>query len=152
MKMNGCQFMTPSPEGQDAMIKSGGSTEPSSTDLLEYSRTLVAYFAALHSQVQSFTSCLSFHTLHLLCVADSFFLLLLFFLERDLFGAEPFDPFSCGAGDFPPDIQSKLDEMQVTKPLPLQKCCFYCHVNIRGHCLCCRRHDHGLCCKGGGGK
>lgn len=37
----------------------------------------------------------------------------LFFLERDLFGAEPFDPFSCGAGDFPPDIQSKLDEMQV---------------------------------------
>lgn len=33
--------------------------------------------------------------------------------ERDLFGAEPFDPFSCGAGDFPPDIQSKLDEMQV---------------------------------------
>ncbi|XP_053140223.1 PTB domain-containing engulfment adapter protein 1 isoform X8 [Hemicordylus capensis] len=32
--------------------------------------------------------------------------------ERDLFGAEPFDPFSCGAGDFPPDIQSKLDEMQ----------------------------------------
>jgi len=34
--------------------------------------------------------------------------------ERDLFGAEPFDPFSCGAGDFPPDIQSKLDEMQVT--------------------------------------
>lgn len=35
-------------------------------------------------------------------------------LERDLFGAEPFDPFSCAAGDFPPDIQSKLDEMQVT--------------------------------------
>uniref|UniRef100_A0A8D0HJZ7 PTB domain-containing engulfment adapter protein 1 n=1 Tax=Sphenodon punctatus TaxID=8508 RepID=A0A8D0HJZ7_SPHPU len=32
--------------------------------------------------------------------------------ELDLFGAEPFDPFSCGAGDFPPDIQSKLDEMQ----------------------------------------
>ncbi|XP_064419660.1 PTB domain-containing engulfment adapter protein 1 isoform X2 [Latimeria chalumnae] len=32
--------------------------------------------------------------------------------KRDLFGAEPFDPFSCGAGDFPPDIQSKLDEMQ----------------------------------------
>lgn len=37
--------------------------------------------------------------------------------ERDLFGAEPFDPFSCGAGDFPPDIQSKLDEMQVTTDL-----------------------------------
>uniref|UniRef100_A0A8C5X7K1 PTB domain-containing engulfment adapter protein 1 n=1 Tax=Malurus cyaneus samueli TaxID=2593467 RepID=A0A8C5X7K1_9PASS len=35
-------------------------------------------------------------------------------IKRDLFGAEPFDPFSCGAGDFPPDIQSKLDEMQVT--------------------------------------
>ncbi|XP_069471724.1 PTB domain-containing engulfment adapter protein 1 isoform X2 [Ambystoma mexicanum] len=33
-------------------------------------------------------------------------------IHRDLFGAEPFDPFSCGAGDFPPDIQSKLDEMQ----------------------------------------
>ncbi|KAB0359057.1 hypothetical protein FD754_003213, partial [Muntiacus muntjak] len=35
-------------------------------------------------------------------------------IKRDLFGAEPFDPFNCGAGDFPPDIQSKLDEMQVT--------------------------------------
>nr|BAB30939.1 unnamed protein product [Mus musculus] len=34
--------------------------------------------------------------------------------KRDLFGAEPFDPFNCGSGDFPPDIQSKLDEMQVT--------------------------------------
>ncbi|XP_070588022.1 PTB domain-containing engulfment adapter protein 1 isoform X5 [Erythrolamprus reginae] len=33
-------------------------------------------------------------------------------IKRDLFGAEPFDPFICGAGDFPPDIQSKLDEMQ----------------------------------------
>ncbi|XP_025061115.1 PTB domain-containing engulfment adapter protein 1 isoform X2 [Alligator sinensis] len=33
-------------------------------------------------------------------------------IKRDLFGAEPFDPFSCGAGEFPPDIQSKLDEMQ----------------------------------------
>ncbi|XP_053925591.1 PTB domain-containing engulfment adapter protein 1 isoform X6 [Cuculus canorus] len=33
-------------------------------------------------------------------------------IKRDLFGAEPFDPFSCGTGDFPPDIQSKLDEMQ----------------------------------------
>ncbi|XP_012923794.1 PTB domain-containing engulfment adapter protein 1 isoform X3 [Heterocephalus glaber] len=33
-------------------------------------------------------------------------------MKRDLFGAEPFDPFNCGAGDFPPDIQSKLDEMQ----------------------------------------
>ncbi|XP_035250442.1 PTB domain-containing engulfment adapter protein 1 isoform X2 [Anguilla anguilla] len=33
-------------------------------------------------------------------------------LSTDLFGAEPFDPFTCGAADFPPDIQSKLDEMQ----------------------------------------
>ena len=39
--------------------------------------------------------------------------IIFFSLERDLFGAEPFDPFNCGAGDFPPDIQSKLDEMQV---------------------------------------
>nr|XP_019838601.1 PREDICTED: PTB domain-containing engulfment adapter protein 1 [Bos indicus] len=38
--------------------------------------------------------------------------IIFFLLERDLFGAEPFDPFNCGAGDFPPDIQSKLDEMQ----------------------------------------
>ncbi|XP_005925838.1 PTB domain-containing engulfment adapter protein 1 isoform X5 [Haplochromis burtoni] len=33
-------------------------------------------------------------------------------ISKDLFGAEPFDPFTCGAADFPPDIQSKLDEMQ----------------------------------------
>ncbi|XP_051998828.1 PTB domain-containing engulfment adapter protein 1-like isoform X1 [Xyrauchen texanus] len=33
-------------------------------------------------------------------------------IRRDLFGAEPFDPFTCGSADFPPDIQSKLDEMQ----------------------------------------
>lgn len=33
---------------------------------------------------------------------------------KDLFGAEPFDPFTCGSADFPPDIQSKLDEMQVS--------------------------------------
>ncbi|XP_030643108.1 PTB domain-containing engulfment adapter protein 1 isoform X1 [Chanos chanos] len=32
--------------------------------------------------------------------------------RKDLFGAEPFDPFICGAADFPPDIQSRLDEMQ----------------------------------------
>uniref|UniRef100_A0A3Q3S4D0 PTB domain-containing engulfment adapter protein 1 n=1 Tax=Mastacembelus armatus TaxID=205130 RepID=A0A3Q3S4D0_9TELE len=32
--------------------------------------------------------------------------------DMNLFGAEPFDPFTCGAADFPPDIQSKLDEMQ----------------------------------------
>ncbi|XP_018094518.1 PTB domain-containing engulfment adapter protein 1 isoform X2 [Xenopus laevis] len=32
--------------------------------------------------------------------------------KKDLFGAEPFDPFCCAAGDFPPDIQSRLDEMQ----------------------------------------
>lgn len=36
---------------------------------------------------------------------------------KDLFGAEPFDPFTCGAADFPPDIQSKLDEMQVSRGL-----------------------------------
>uniref|UniRef100_A0AAQ5X9A2 PTB domain-containing engulfment adapter protein 1 n=1 Tax=Amphiprion ocellaris TaxID=80972 RepID=A0AAQ5X9A2_AMPOC len=34
------------------------------------------------------------------------------FILSYLFGAEPFDPFTCGAADFPPDIQSKLDEMQ----------------------------------------
>ncbi|XP_041857421.1 PTB domain-containing engulfment adapter protein 1 isoform X3 [Melanotaenia boesemani] len=33
-------------------------------------------------------------------------------IRKDLFGSEPFDPFTCGAADFPPDIQSKLDEMQ----------------------------------------
>ncbi|XP_049583238.2 PTB domain-containing engulfment adapter protein 1 isoform X1 [Syngnathus scovelli] len=33
-------------------------------------------------------------------------------IGKDLFGAEPFDPFTCGSADFPPDIQSKLDEMQ----------------------------------------
>ncbi|XP_053327770.1 PTB domain-containing engulfment adapter protein 1 [Spea bombifrons] len=33
-------------------------------------------------------------------------------MKKDLFGAEPFDPFCCAVGDFPPDIQSKLDEMQ----------------------------------------
>lgn len=38
---------------------------------------------------------------------------------KDLFGAEPFDPFTCGAADFPPDIQSKLDEMQVSSRLRL---------------------------------
>ncbi|XP_069790842.1 PTB domain-containing engulfment adapter protein 1 isoform X3 [Narcine bancroftii] len=32
--------------------------------------------------------------------------------KRDIFGAEPFDPFISVGGDFPPDIQSKLDEMQ----------------------------------------
>ncbi|XP_017336132.1 PTB domain-containing engulfment adapter protein 1 isoform X1 [Ictalurus punctatus] len=31
----------------------------------------------------------------------------------DLFGAVPFDPFTCGLTDYPPDVQSKLDEMQV---------------------------------------
>ncbi|TSR51409.1 PTB domain-containing engulfment adapter protein 1 [Bagarius yarrelli] len=31
---------------------------------------------------------------------------------KDLFGAEPFDPFICGGADFPPDVQSRLDEMQ----------------------------------------
>ena len=48
---------------------------------------------------------------------------------KDLFGAEPFDPFTCGAADFPPDIQSKLDEMQVSVCLGLipphrSFCCF----------------------------
>lgn len=41
------------------------------------------------------------------------------FAGKDLFGAEPFDPFTCGAADFPPDIQSKLDEMQVSACLRL---------------------------------
>lgn len=55
-------------------------------------------------------------------------LMFFFILERDLFGAEPFDPFSCGAGEFPPDIQSKLDEMQVTTS-HLNKC-FQEHVGV----------------------
>lgn len=46
----------------------------------------------------------------------------LFFVGKDLFGAEPFDPFTCGAADFPPDIQSKLDEMQVS-PRPSGQFC-----------------------------
>uniref|UniRef100_A0A4W5LUK3 PTB domain-containing engulfment adapter protein 1 n=1 Tax=Hucho hucho TaxID=62062 RepID=A0A4W5LUK3_9TELE len=33
-------------------------------------------------------------------------------ISKDLFGAEPFDPFTCGQADFTPDIQSRLDEMQ----------------------------------------
>ncbi|XP_075036156.1 PTB domain-containing engulfment adapter protein 1 isoform X2 [Mixophyes fleayi] len=33
-------------------------------------------------------------------------------IKKDIFGAEPFDPFCCAVGDFTPDIQSKLDEMQ----------------------------------------
>ncbi|KAM9484931.1 PTB domain-containing engulfment adapter protein 1 isoform 1-T1 [Salvelinus alpinus] len=33
-------------------------------------------------------------------------------MSKDLFGAAPFDPFTCGQADFPPDIQSKLDEIQ----------------------------------------
>ncbi|XP_062862130.1 PTB domain-containing engulfment adapter protein 1 isoform X2 [Trichomycterus rosablanca] len=33
-------------------------------------------------------------------------------IRRDLFDAEPFDPFICGAANFPPDVQSRLDEMQ----------------------------------------
>lgn len=44
------------------------------------------------------------------------------FVGKDLFGAEPFDPFTCGAADFPPDIQSKLDEMQVGACLCLIQC------------------------------
>ena len=53
--------------------------------------------------------------LNLLQLTPYYFIhyIIFFPLERDLFGAEPFDPFNCGAGDFPPDIQSKLDEMQV---------------------------------------
>lgn len=35
-------------------------------------------------------------------------------VDIDLFGAEPFDPFICGPAVFTPDIQSKLDEMQVS--------------------------------------
>ena len=52
---------------------------------------------------------ISFSVIYLLCV----------FVGKDLFGAEPFDPFTCGAADFPPDIQSKLDEMQVSTCLCL---------------------------------
>ncbi|KAM4026150.1 PTB domain-containing engulfment adapter protein 1 isoform 6-T12 [Anomaloglossus baeobatrachus] len=33
-------------------------------------------------------------------------------IKKDLFGAEPFDPFCCAVSDYTPDIQSKLDEMQ----------------------------------------
>ncbi|TTH38800.1 PTB domain-containing engulfment adapter protein 1 [Bagarius yarrelli] len=33
-------------------------------------------------------------------------------LGTDLFGAVPFDPFTCSPADFPPDVQSKLEEMQ----------------------------------------
>ncbi|KAG8432781.1 hypothetical protein GDO86_017138 [Hymenochirus boettgeri] len=33
-------------------------------------------------------------------------------MKIDMFGAEPFDPFCCAMGNFSPDIQSKLDEMQ----------------------------------------
>ncbi|XP_066433178.1 PTB domain-containing engulfment adapter protein 1 isoform X1 [Eleutherodactylus coqui] len=33
-------------------------------------------------------------------------------IKKDLFGAEPFDPFCCAVDDYTPDIQSKLDEMQ----------------------------------------
>ncbi|XP_060774683.1 PTB domain-containing engulfment adapter protein 1 isoform X4 [Neoarius graeffei] len=32
--------------------------------------------------------------------------------DTDLFGAVPFDPFTCHIVDYPPDVQSKLDEMQ----------------------------------------
>ncbi|KAK2857436.1 hypothetical protein Q7C36_005355 [Tachysurus vachellii] len=32
--------------------------------------------------------------------------------STDLFGALPFDPFTCGLADYPPDVQSKLAEMQ----------------------------------------
>ncbi|XP_040296735.1 PTB domain-containing engulfment adapter protein 1 isoform X2 [Bufo bufo] len=40
-------------------------------------------------------------------------------IKKDLFGAEPFDPFCCAVGDYTPDIQSKLDEMQVTIPVSI---------------------------------
>ncbi|XP_047193029.1 PTB domain-containing engulfment adapter protein 1 isoform X6 [Scophthalmus maximus] len=68
-------------------------------------------------------------------------------IRKDLFGAEPFDPFTCGAADFPPDIQSKLDEMQ-TGPMLLcaagecHSCCLTClpggvqnGTNLGGHRL-----------------
>ncbi|GAA6080123.1 PTB domain-containing engulfment adapter protein 1 isoform X1, partial [Tachysurus ichikawai] len=32
--------------------------------------------------------------------------------STDLFGALPFDPFTCGLADYPPDVQTKLAEMQ----------------------------------------
>lgn len=52
------------------------------------------------------------------CVAFFLALACVLLADKDLFGAEPFDPFTCGAADFPPDIQSKLDEMQVSPRLP----------------------------------
>lgn len=57
----------------------------------------------LKRQFFLFPACVMFY---LLCLSV--------FIGKDLFGAEPFDPFTCGAADFPPDIQSKLDEMQVS--------------------------------------
>ncbi|XP_044158570.1 PTB domain-containing engulfment adapter protein 1 isoform X2 [Bufo gargarizans] len=40
-------------------------------------------------------------------------------IKKDVFGAEPFDPFCCAVGDYTPDIQSKLDEMQVAIPVSI---------------------------------
>uniref|UniRef100_A0A4W3J0Q9 PTB domain-containing engulfment adapter protein 1 n=1 Tax=Callorhinchus milii TaxID=7868 RepID=A0A4W3J0Q9_CALMI len=54
-------------------------------------------------------------------------------IRRDVFGAEPFDPFISGGGDFPPDIQSKLDEMQRQRWLVLSishHLWVLCEVNV----------------------
>ncbi|KAL2088142.1 hypothetical protein ACEWY4_016970 [Coilia grayii] len=48
----------------------------------------------------------------------------------DLFGAEPFDPYSCGLADYSPDIQSKLDEMQVSAHTHTHT---HAHTSVRTH-------------------
>ncbi|KAJ7398256.1 hypothetical protein BTVI_126773 [Pitangus sulphuratus] len=62
-------------------------------------------------------------------------------IKRDLFGAEPFDPFSCGAGDFPPDIQSKLDEMQEGFKMGLTlEGTVFCLDPLDSRCVICAKH------------
>lgn len=71
------------------------------------------------------------------------------FVGTDLFGSEPFDPFTCGAADFPPDIQSKLDEMQVSSCLCLiPPHCFkelqggWLNCEAQVYCLSYYQHQH----------
>uniref|UniRef100_A0A8C7K7I1 PTB domain-containing engulfment adapter protein 1 n=1 Tax=Oncorhynchus kisutch TaxID=8019 RepID=A0A8C7K7I1_ONCKI len=56
-----------------------------------------------------------------------------FLRERgtDILGAEPFDPFLCNTS-FPPDVQSKLDEMQV--------CTFICRNSSVSRASICNAH------------
>lgn len=49
----------------------------------------------------------------------------------DILGAEPFDPFRCNTS-FPPDVQSKLDEMQV--------CTFNCRNSSVSRASLCNAH------------